>query len=150
MHYYSKENAPNNVFYFSINAMELSRFHWFQPIGFYPKIYSNAHFNIAFPNIGWFDRKIKSTVEFFIIQIRISKTFMHLWSKLAPEIFQKIGGVYGKTGKPSQCVYFTTFFSKKLLYLLKNRKHNSILYCKYKCVYNIFAFTIKNALVNIP
>ena len=47
---------------------------------FYPKIDSNAYFNSVFSIIGWFNRKMVNAVWFFIIKIRISIIFMHLWS----------------------------------------------------------------------
>ena len=66
---------------------------------FKQKIVANAHFNTVFPNIGWFNRKIKNTVRFSIIKIRISNIFMQLRSKLTSEIRQKIGGLDGKQSK---------------------------------------------------
>ena len=51
--------------------------------------------------------------------------------------------------KSSQSAYFTTFFYKKPLHLLKNKKHWLIFYHKNKCTDKFYVFMIKCALRNM-
>ena len=62
-------------------------------------------------------------MRFTIIKIRISINFMHLRLKLTSEMYQKIGGLDGKTEqKRLKVPNFQPFFFQKILYLLKNEK----------------------------
>ena len=40
-------------------------------------------------------------------------------------------------------------FHKKRMHLLKNRKYESIFYCKNKCTFKLYVFMIKSALENM-
>ena len=74
---------------------------------------------------------------------------MHLLSNLTSEICQKGGGLDGKTKQNSLEVSTFHLFLRKPLYLLKNDKRLSIFYCKNKCAYKFYVFTIKSSYGNM-
>ena len=90
---------------------------------FYPKIDSSAHFDSVFSNIGQFNRKKKSTVQFCNLNIRISVILIHLRSKLTSEIWQKVERLEERNrAKLSQSKHFGTFFIHKTTSFIKKQK----------------------------
>ena len=88
---------------------------------FYSKIDSSAHF-YSFFNIGWFNRKTKNIVRF-----SIKKNIHKLYAFTMKTDFRNMSESRKFRQKTEQnrlkVSNITPFFFKKLLLLLKNKKH---------------------------